>query len=89
VGEVKPDGSQIPAVEGKDIQDELELPASNAMDPAEAQRLRIQADMDKIKVLDLARRREIAQLDMMGEYGSKVGSSWHEREHRSRARSTS
>lgn len=65
------------------------MPAEDNVDPAEAQRLRVKADMEKIKVLDLARRREIAQLDMMGEYGSKVGDCTQMIEHCSQGRSIS
>lgn len=77
VGEAKPGDSQTAAAEGKDGQTDVDMAAAEDADPAEAQRLRVQADMDKIKTLDLGKRREIAQLDMMGEYGSKVGEIAH------------
>lgn len=41
--------------------------------PEEAERQRRQADMEKLRMTTVDRRREVALMDMMGEYGSKVG----------------
>jgi E3 ubiquitin-protein ligase SHPRH len=43
--------------------------------PEEVERIRRQADMDRLKTLDIPQRREIASMDMLGEYGSKVCSA--------------
>lgn len=49
-------------------------PAESSLtgDVIEVDRKRQAADLDKLKFMDLEKRREIAHLDMMGEYGSKV-----------------
>ena len=39
---------------------------------AEAERERRHADMDKLRFVERDRLREVAVMDMMGEYGSKV-----------------
>ncbi len=41
--------------------------------PEEVERRNRQADMDRLKIISVWRRREVTLLDMMGEYGSKVG----------------
>ena len=40
--------------------------------PDEVERRGRAADMERLKMKDLGRRREVALMDMMGEYGSKV-----------------
>ena len=58
-------------VQGVDQSQEVE-PKSAGEDVIEAERQSRKADMGKLRMMDAEARREIAQLDMMGEYGSKV-----------------
>jgi E3 ubiquitin-protein ligase SHPRH len=41
--------------------------------PEELERRRRGADMGRLRMLDAPRRRDIALMDMLGEFGSKVG----------------
>lgn len=50
-----------------------DVPTGVKVDPAVLDAERQAADLGKIRYLDVDRVREIAYLDMMGEYGSKVG----------------
>ena len=40
--------------------------------PEELDRRNVQADMERVRFMSVERRREVAFMDMMGEYGSKV-----------------
>lgn len=71
------DGAQDSLVEPSDNAEAIENagPASQAeeaLDPIEVERLEREEDMERLKVMTPERRREIALMDMMGEYGSKV-----------------
>jgi hypothetical protein len=46
---------------------------ANAEDDEEVQRHLREKDLDRLRMMPFARRRDVAQMDVMGEYGSKVG----------------
>lgn len=47
-------------------------PEANGAPPEEVERQQREEDLAKLRMLDVQKRREIAMLDMMGQYGSKI-----------------
>lgn len=43
--------------------------------PEEQEQLRRAADLERLRMMDVERRRAVMMMDMMGEYGSKVGAT--------------
>ncbi|WVQ84030.1 hypothetical protein IAT38_006175 [Cryptococcus sp. DSM 104549] len=53
---------------GPSIQDDL----GGELSTEEQENQRRQADLDRLRMLDVDKRKEVMQMDMMGEYGSKI-----------------
>lgn len=47
--------------------------AEEDITPEEQEQMRRAEDLEKLRMMDVERRRAVMMMDMMGEYGSKVG----------------
>jgi len=68
----KEDESKIEEIPMADIDADVDASGLGGMSKEAIERERRRRDLEKIRLLDISRRREIAQFDMLGEYGSKI-----------------